>query len=157
MFPIMCTINYVVKVKNSSLSSSSSTQLSLLLDFASPIACHLARSSAARFQLPPSCANRHSTWPEGVLHYVNRATISTLELVHPNGSRFHGWYGQPNATLACYVDDFSSLPDHLVSDSVPHRYSEHSSFHSSLSGLELVDQPQPCRKCPRLGSVYHDR
>jgi hypothetical protein len=28
----------------------------------------------------PSCANRHSIWPEGVLHYVYRDAISTLEL-----------------------------------------------------------------------------
>jgi hypothetical protein len=49
----------------------------------------------------PSCANRHSTWPEGVLHYVNRDAVSTLELAYPNGSRFYGWYGQPTATSAC--------------------------------------------------------
>jgi hypothetical protein len=50
----------------------------------------------------------------------------------------------------CYVGDFS-LPNHLVSYSIPQRNPEHSSFHSSLSDLELVDQP--CRECPRLGYV----
>jgi hypothetical protein len=51
----------------------------------------------------------------------------------------------------CYVGDFSFLPDHLLSDPIPQRNPEQSSFHSSLSDLELVDQP--CRECPRLGSV----
>jgi hypothetical protein len=37
----------------------------------------------------PSCANRHSTWPEGVLYYVYRAAVSTLELVYPSGCRFY--------------------------------------------------------------------
>jgi hypothetical protein len=45
----------------------------------------------------------------------------------------------------CYVGDFSSLPDHLVSDSIPQRNPDHSYFHNSLSDLELVDQP--CREC----------
>jgi hypothetical protein len=31
----------------------------------------------------PSCANRHSIWPEGVLHYVYRDAVSTLELFTP--------------------------------------------------------------------------
>jgi hypothetical protein len=42
----------------------------------------------------PSCANRHSTWPEGVLHYVYLDSVSTPELVYPSGCRFYGWYGQ---------------------------------------------------------------
>jgi hypothetical protein len=41
----------------------------------------------------PSCANRHSTCPEDVLHYVYRDAVSTLELVYLNGWRFYGWYG----------------------------------------------------------------
>jgi hypothetical protein len=49
----------------------------------------------------PSCANRHSTWPEGVLHYVYLDAVSTPELVYPIGYRFYGWYGQPTATSAC--------------------------------------------------------
>jgi hypothetical protein len=32
----------------------------------------------------PSCANRHSTWPEAVLHYVYRNVVSTPELVYTN-------------------------------------------------------------------------
>jgi hypothetical protein len=44
------------------------------------------------------------------------------------------------------------LPDHLVSDLIPQRNPEHSSFHSSLSDLELVEQP--CRERPSLGSDY---
>jgi hypothetical protein len=47
-----------------------------------------------------------------------------------------------HANTVCYVGDFSSLPGHLVMDPIPQRNSEHSSFHSSLSDLELVDQPR---------------
>jgi hypothetical protein len=49
----------------------------------------------------------------------------------------------PRSSL-CYVGGLSSLPDHLVSDLIPQRNPEHRSFHSSLSNLELVDQP--CRE-----------
>jgi hypothetical protein len=59
------------------------------------------------------------------------------------------------ANMLCYVSDFSSVPDHLVPISIPQRNPEHSSFNSSLSDLELMDQP--CRDCPRVGSVCHDR
>jgi hypothetical protein len=52
-----------------------------------------------------------------------------------------------HANMVCYVGDFSSLPDHLVPDSIPQRNPEHTSFHTSLSDLKLVDQP--CRECPR--------
>jgi hypothetical protein len=38
----------------------------------------------------PSCANRHSTWPEGVLRYVYLDAVSTPELVYPSGYRFYG-------------------------------------------------------------------
>jgi hypothetical protein len=30
----------------------------------------------------PSCANRHSTWPEGVPHYVYHDAVSTPELLY---------------------------------------------------------------------------
>jgi hypothetical protein len=42
---------------------------------------HLARYSATRIHLQPSCANRHSTWPEAVLHYAYRDAV-TPELVY---------------------------------------------------------------------------
>jgi hypothetical protein len=58
------------------------------------------------------------------------------------------------ANTVYYVGDFTSLPDHLVSDLIPQRNPEHSSFHNSLSDLEFVDQP--CRGSPRLGYVCHD-
>jgi hypothetical protein len=48
----------------------------------------------------PSCANRHSTWPESVVHYVYWDAFSTPELIYPNGCRFYGWYGQPTGTLS---------------------------------------------------------
>jgi hypothetical protein len=38
----------------------------------------------------PSCANRDSTCPEGVLHYVYLDAASISELVYPNGYRFYG-------------------------------------------------------------------
>jgi hypothetical protein len=47
----------------------------------------------------PSCANRHSTWLEGVLHYVYRDAVSTPVFVYPSGCRFYGWYGQSTATV----------------------------------------------------------
>jgi hypothetical protein len=59
-----------------------------------------------------------------------------------------------HANAVWYVSDFSSRQDHLVSDSIPQRNPEHNSFHSSLSDLELVDQP--CRECPRFDSVCRD-
>jgi hypothetical protein len=45
-----------------------------------------------------------------------------------------------HANTLCYVGNFSPLPDHLVSNSIPQRNSENSFFHSLLSNLELVDQ-----------------
>jgi hypothetical protein len=122
----------------------------------------------------PSSANRYSTWSEGILHYVYLDAVSTPDIVYPSGYRFYGCYDQPLAisttsatthipnisklqhtNRVCYVGDFSSLPDHLVSESIPQRNPEHSSLHISLSDLKLVDQP--CRECPRLGTVCHDR
>jgi hypothetical protein len=38
----------------------------------------------------PSCANIHSIWPEGVIHYVYRDTVSTPELVYLCGCRIYG-------------------------------------------------------------------
>jgi hypothetical protein len=40
-----------------------------------------------------------------------------------------------DANTVCYIGDFSSLPDHLVSDSIPQRNIKHSSFHSSPCDL----------------------
>jgi hypothetical protein len=95
-----------------------------------------------------SCANRHSTWPEGVLQYglgLSTPTVvgSTADMASPMPLQ--------HANTVYYVGDFSSLSDYLVSDSIPQRNPEYSSFSSSLSDLELVDQP--CRECLRLGSV----
>jgi hypothetical protein len=38
----------------------------------------------------PSYANRHSAWPEGVLHYVYLDAVTTPELVYPSGCQFYG-------------------------------------------------------------------
>jgi hypothetical protein len=50
-----------------------------------------------------------------------------------------------HAKTVCYVDDFSSLQDHLVSYSSPQRNPDpRNSFDNSLIDFELVDQP--CRE-----------
>jgi hypothetical protein len=124
-------------------SSSSSAHYSTLLDI-------------GLSNISPSRSILISTWPEGVLHYVYRVAVSTPELVYPSVSRFYGWPARRHfSMLICYVGDFSSLSDYLVSDSIPQRNPEHSSFHSLLSNPVFVDQP--CHECPRLGSVCHDR
>jgi hypothetical protein len=143
---------------NQSSSSSSSAYHNPLLDIGlSNISLDLRLLASSSCQ--PSCANRHSTWPEGVLHYVYLDAVSTPEIVYPAVIGSTADMASPlplqHGITVCYVGDFSSLPDHLVSDSIPQRNPEHSSFHSLLSDLKLVDQP--CRECPRLGSVCHDR
>jgi hypothetical protein len=74
----------------------SSAGHSPLLLFAISLDLQLLASSSCH----PYCANRHSTRPEGVLHYVYRDAVSIPELVYPSGCRFYGWYGQPTATSA---------------------------------------------------------
>jgi hypothetical protein len=84
-----------------SSSSSSSAYDSPLLTKAPPISHHLIRSPATRIQrLRAGLRKRHTTWPEGVVHYVYRDAVFTPELVYHKGSRFYGWYGQPTATSA---------------------------------------------------------
>jgi hypothetical protein len=46
-----------------------------LYSLAMPLDSRLLASSFCQ----PFCANRRSTWPEGVLHYVYRDAVSTLE------------------------------------------------------------------------------
>jgi hypothetical protein len=93
----------------------------------------------------------------GYSHSVSRAILFNSSL--------HLAWGRPTlrlprplplqrANTECYVSDFSFLSDHLVSDSTTQRNLEHSSFHSSLSALKLVDQP--CCECPRqTDMVFH--
>jgi hypothetical protein len=87
----------------------------------------------------PSFANRHFTWLEDVLHYVyTRSPLlnsftpavvdSTADMASP--------LPLLHANTMCYVEDFSSLPDYLVLDSVPQRNPKHRSFHSLLSDRE---------------------
>jgi hypothetical protein len=58
----------------------------------------------------PFCANRHSTWPEGVLHYVYRDAVSTPELVYPTVVGSTADMASPlplqYANTVCYVGDF---------------------------------------------------
>jgi hypothetical protein len=63
----------------------------------------------------PSCANRRSTWPEDVLHYVYLDAVSTSELVYPSGCRFYGWYGHCHFSMLirCAMSvTLVTLPDH---------------------------------------------
>jgi hypothetical protein len=87
----------------------------------------LANSSSrpAQFITPPGLSYTSFTYTRSPLQnslfqavVVSTADMASLPLQHAN--------------TVCYVGDFSSLPDHLVSDSIPQRNSEHSSFHSSL-------------------------
>jgi hypothetical protein len=88
----------------------------------SPTSRHFARSSATRILLcQPSCANRHSTWPEGILNYVYRDGVSTPELDYSRPVDMASPLSLQRANTVCYVDDFSFLPDHFVLDSIPQR------------------------------------
>jgi hypothetical protein len=93
--------------------------------YVSLIVRHLARSSATPIQLLPAVL-RDSTWPE------TRAPLRNLFTPMVVGSPASPLPLQ-RANTVCYVGDFSSLPDHFVSDSIPQRNLGHSSFHSSLS------------------------
>jgi hypothetical protein len=87
----------------------------------------------------PSCANRHSTKPEGVLNYVYLDTVSTPELVYPIGCRFYGWYGLPTATSACFLIRCAMSVTLVLCRITWYRIRScrepPSSFHSSLSDL----------------------
>jgi hypothetical protein len=98
----------------------------------------------------PFCANRHSTWPEGVLHYVCRSLLqnSFTPAVIGSTSDMASPLPLQHANMVCYFGDFSSL---LVSDSYPQRNHEHSSFHSPLCDLELWTS-----RAVSLGSVCPD-
>jgi hypothetical protein len=83
----------------------------------------------------PSCANRHSTWPEGVLHCVYCDAVSTPELFS-------------SMVVGSTTDMTSPLPFLFFAGSPRFRFDlernpEHSSFLSPLSDFELLDPP--CR------------
>jgi hypothetical protein len=95
---------------------------------------HLARSSATRIQLLPAVLRKsslHLAWgrptlrlPRRGLHSKTRLPqrLSVLRLIWPAHCYF-------SMLIRCAMS-VSSLPDHLVSDSIPHRNPEHSSFRS---------------------------
>jgi hypothetical protein len=142
------------------LQSSSSAYYSPLLDIGlsnlSP--CHsifdyshpALASRPAQIVTPPGLRASYTTFTKTRSPLQNSFTpaviVSTADMASP--------LPHQHANTVCYVYDFSSLPEHLVSDSIPQRNPEHSSFHSSLSDLKLVDQP--CRECPLLSSVCQD-
>jgi hypothetical protein len=90
----------------------------LLQRFAVSLDLRLLASSCCQL----FCANRPS-WPEGILHNIYRNAVSTPELVYPSASTADTVSQLPlqRANTVCYVGDFSFLPDHLVSDSMPQR------------------------------------
>jgi hypothetical protein len=106
-------------------------------------------SSPAQIVTPPGLMASYTTFTRSPLQNSFTPVVigstadmdSPLPLQHANTVKYGVLCG-----------DFSSLPDHLVSNSTPQRNPERSSFHSSLSDLKLVDQP--CLECPRLGTVY---
>jgi hypothetical protein len=59
----------------------------------------------------PSRANRHSTWPEGVLHYVCQDAVSTQNSFTPAVIGSTADMASPlplqRANTVCYVGDFS--------------------------------------------------
>jgi hypothetical protein len=143
------------------LSSSSSAHYSPLLDIGlsnlSPSRSILGyshpapASRPAQIVIPSGLRTSYTTFTETQSSLQNSFTPavvgSTADMASPPPLE--------HANTVCYIGDFSSLSNYLVSDSIPQRNLEHSSFHSLLNNPELVDQP--CRECPRLGSVCHDR
>jgi hypothetical protein len=80
-------------IKSSSSSSSSAYYSPLLVIGLSNVSTSrsiFGYSHPALASRPAQTANRHSTRPEGVLHYVYLDAVSTPELIYPNGYRFYG-------------------------------------------------------------------
>jgi hypothetical protein len=76
--------------------------LALSLDLRLLASC---RSSSRQ----PSCVKYHSTWPEGVLHYVYRDAVSTPELVYPavvgSTADMASLLPRQHANTVCYIGD----------------------------------------------------
>jgi hypothetical protein len=70
---LSCSILYII------ISLPQSTAGHRLQSLAISLGLRLLASSSCQ----PFCANRHSTWPEGALHYIYLDAVSTLELVYP--------------------------------------------------------------------------
>jgi hypothetical protein len=84
-------------------------------------------SRSAQIVTPPGLRGvLHYVYLDAGLHSLNTFTPaavvgSTAEMASPLPLQ--------HANTVCYVSDFSSLPDHLVSNSISQRNPEHSSFH----------------------------
>jgi hypothetical protein len=70
-----------------------------------------------------SCANHHSTWPEGDLHYVHETRSPLQNSFNPTVVSSTADVTSPlslqSANTVCYVGDFSSLANQLLSNSIP--------------------------------------
>jgi hypothetical protein len=124
-----------------STSSSSSAHYSSLLT----ISRHLAQSSATRIQLLPVVlckSSLHLAWGRPTLRLPRRGLHSRTRLsVVGSTADMTSQLPLQHANTVCFVGDFSSLQDHLGSDSIPQRNPERCSLYSSLSDLELEGQP----------------
>lgn len=75
--------------------------------------------------------------------FSNCTLTSTLRSVYLKDYRFYGKCGPLSLQLTNpvgYVNDPSSLPDRLVSDTVPQRNAEDSPLYSMLYGFKLVEK-----------------
>jgi hypothetical protein len=123
--PLVAFTTFIEKRERSSSSAVySPTVLAISLDLA---------SCSAQIVTPPGLRTSHTTFTE---------TLSPLQSLFPTVVGSTADMASPlplqHANTVCYVGDFSTLPDNLVSDTIPQRNPEHSSFHTSLSDLELV-------------------
>jgi hypothetical protein len=91
---------------------------------------------------PASCANRHSTRLRPSYTTFTKTRFPILNSFTPavvgSAADMASPLSLQHVNTVSYVGDFSSLQDHLVSNSIPQRNSEHSSFHTSLSDLTHI-------------------
>jgi hypothetical protein len=148
--------SYKIKKKSLSLSAYHSPLLDIGLSNVSPSRSifgysHPAPASRpAQIVTPPGLRASYTTFTKTWSPLQNSFTPAVIGSTANMASALL----LQHANTVCYVGDFSSLPDHLVSGSIPQRNPEHSYFRSSLSDLKLVDQL--CCECPHLGSVCRD-
>jgi hypothetical protein len=103
----------------------------------------------------PSCAIRHSTWSEGVLHYVYGDAASTSELVYRLSVLRLIWPAHCHFSVLIRCIMLVTFVLCRITSFWIRSNLEHSSLHSPLSDHEIVDHS--CSECPHLGSVCHDR
>jgi hypothetical protein len=110
-----------------------------------PLQLHAISRFGYSHPAPRSRPAQIVTLPDLKASYATRLSVSTPELVSPTviGSTTDtaGPLPLQRANTVCYFNNFSSLPDHSVSDSIPQRNSEHG---PAPLNLDLIRQP--CKK-----------